>query len=74
MASVNREIRRLGIGLIVLFVALFVQLNYLQVVAAKRLQHDPRNFSAARVLLDQGHDLLRDTQLVHVRVRRVIRQ
>ena len=43
----NKEIRRLGIGLIVLFVALFLQLNYLQVVDAKRLQHDPRNTRTA---------------------------
>jgi len=40
---VNRQIRGLGIGLAVLFVALFVQLNWLQVVDAKRLNDNPGN-------------------------------
>jgi penicillin-binding protein A len=39
----NRQIRRLGIGLVVLFVVLFLQLNYLQVVRADKLANDPRN-------------------------------
>ena len=37
----NRQIRRLGVALIVLFVALFVQLNYVQVVRADELQRQP---------------------------------
>ncbi|MDQ6837856.1 MAG: penicillin-binding protein 2, partial [Actinomycetota bacterium] len=39
----NRQIRLVGLGIIALFVALFVQLNYLQVVRASSLDHDPRN-------------------------------
>ncbi|MEN3315435.1 MAG: penicillin-binding protein [Acidimicrobiaceae bacterium] len=42
----NRQIRGLGIGLAVLFVALFVQLNWLQVVDAKRLNDNPGNSRA----------------------------
>jgi peptidoglycan glycosyltransferase len=40
---VNRQIRLVGAGLIVLFVALFVQLNYLQVVHANSLDHNALN-------------------------------
>jgi len=43
---VNRQIRGLGIGLAVLFVALFVQLNWLQVVDAKHLNDSPGNSRA----------------------------
>ncbi len=39
----NRQIRLVGVGLMVLFVALFLQLNYVQVVRANSLNHDPRN-------------------------------
>lgn len=39
----NRQIRRLGIGLVVLFVLLFAQLNWLQVIKADDLADDPRN-------------------------------
>lgn len=39
----NRQIRLVGVGMIALFVALFLQLNYLQVVRANSLNHDPRN-------------------------------
>ena len=39
----NRQIRRLGIVLMALFGALFVQLNYVQVVEAHKLANDPRN-------------------------------
>lgn len=42
----NRQIRRLGVTLVVLFVALFLQLNYLQVVDAKRLNDHPTNTRA----------------------------
>jgi len=52
---VNRQIRGLGIALVVLFGALFVQVNYLQVFAADRLNDHPantrtvvRDFSAPR--------------------------
>lgn len=43
----NRRIRRVGITLMLLFGALFVQLNYLQVVQADRLANDPRNTRVA---------------------------
>ncbi|HUQ40855.1 MAG TPA: penicillin-binding protein 2 [Acidimicrobiales bacterium] len=39
----NRQIRRLGIVLMGLFVALFLQLNYLQVVRADKLANHPLN-------------------------------
>lgn len=39
----NRQIRLVGAGMIVLFVALFLQLNYLQVVHANSLDHNPLN-------------------------------
>lgn len=39
----NTQIRRLGIALVVLFLALFVQLNVLQVIKAEELANDPRN-------------------------------
>lgn len=39
----NRQIRRVGLAVTACFVALFVQLNYLQVVAADRLANHPRN-------------------------------
>jgi peptidoglycan glycosyltransferase len=40
---VNRYIRLMGAGLMVLFVALFAQLNYVQIVHAKSLQSNPLN-------------------------------
>ncbi len=39
----NRQIRRVGVVLIGLFVLLFLQLNYLQVVHRDALANDPRN-------------------------------
>lgn len=39
----NRQIRLVGLGMMVLFIALFVQLNYLQVVHAKALESNPLN-------------------------------
>jgi peptidoglycan glycosyltransferase len=39
----TRQIRLLGVVLMGLFLVLFVQLNYLQVVRADKLAHDPRN-------------------------------
>ena len=39
----NRQIRRVGVVLIGLFVLLFLQLNYLQVVRRDALANDPRN-------------------------------
>ena len=42
----NTQIRRLGIVLIVLFSALFIQLNYLQVIKADDLNNHPANSRA----------------------------
>ncbi|MBV9664443.1 MAG: penicillin-binding protein 2, partial [Actinobacteria bacterium] len=39
----TKQVRTLGIALMVLFGILFVQLNYLQVVHADKLAKDPRN-------------------------------
>jgi penicillin-binding protein A len=39
----NKQIRLVGIGIVVLFVLLFLQLNYLQVVRANSLNHHPLN-------------------------------
>ncbi len=39
----NRQIRRLGVALLVCFSALFAQLNYIQVLRADKLNDDPRN-------------------------------
>jgi peptidoglycan glycosyltransferase len=44
---VNAQIRRLGIVLFVLFTALFVQLNWLQVIDAHDLNNNPVNSRAA---------------------------
>lgn len=43
----NRQIRRVGAVMIALFVLLFVQLNYLQVVRRDALANDPRNTRVA---------------------------
>ena len=39
----NAQIRRVGVTLMLLFGALFLQLNWLQVVRAEKLANDPRN-------------------------------
>lgn len=43
----NAQIRRVGIVLMALFVALFAQLNYLQVIRASDYANDPRNTRTA---------------------------
>jgi penicillin-binding protein A len=45
---VNRQVRRVGIGVVGCFVALFLQLNWLQVVKADSLANDPRNVRAVK--------------------------
>jgi peptidoglycan glycosyltransferase len=40
---VSKQIQRLGLALMAMFVALFAQLNYVQVVRANKLNDDPRN-------------------------------
>ena len=42
----NRQIRLLGLGIMVLFVALFANLNYLQIVHASSLEANPLNGEA----------------------------
>lgn len=42
----NRQIRLVGVGMLVLFTALFIQLNYLQVIHANSLDHNPLNGNA----------------------------
>ncbi|MGH9266289.1 MAG: penicillin-binding protein 2, partial [Acidimicrobiales bacterium] len=42
----NAQIRKLGIVLMVLFSALFIQLNYLQIIAADDLNNHPANSRA----------------------------
>ena len=42
----NRQIRRLGVGLLVLYGALFVQLNVIQVVRARAYNDNPNNTRA----------------------------
>src|SRR4051794_19074723 len=44
----NKRITRLGIGLIVCYLLLFLQLNRLQVGEADKLNHHPENFRAVR--------------------------
>ncbi|HET6809763.1 MAG TPA: penicillin-binding transpeptidase domain-containing protein [Acidimicrobiales bacterium] len=39
----NRQIRRLGVALLLAFGALFLMMNYVQVVEASRLAHNPNN-------------------------------
>ena len=42
----NRQLRRLGIGLLACYLALFAMTNYIQVVRARSLNDDPRNTRA----------------------------
>ncbi|MEW6473963.1 MAG: penicillin-binding protein 2 [Actinomycetota bacterium] len=44
----NRQIRRVGMVVVVCFVALFVQVNYLQVIRADSLANDTRNVRAVK--------------------------
>ncbi|MGH9023142.1 MAG: hypothetical protein ACRDV9_08595, partial [Acidimicrobiia bacterium] len=62
----NRSIRRVGVVVTALFAALFLELNYLQVLAAPRLTEDSRNIR--RVLRDfvrpRGRILSADGEVV----------
>jgi penicillin-binding protein A len=40
---VNRQIRRLGVAMVALFLVLFVAVNYIQVFAADRISNNPAN-------------------------------
>jgi peptidoglycan glycosyltransferase len=64
---VDRQIRQLAIGLLVLFLLLFGAVNYVQVFAADRIANDPAN--AYRQLLaeyrvDRGKILARDNTVL----------
>ena len=59
----ERQIRRLGLALLVLFLIVFVQINYIQVFAADRIAENPAN--AKRLLIaeykvDRGSILAND--------------
>jgi len=59
----ERQIRRLGIALMVLFVIAFAQVNYLQVFAADRIADDPANAQRqliAEYKVDRGSILAAD--------------
>jgi penicillin-binding protein A len=63
---VDKQVRRLALGLIALFVLLLVQVNYIQVFAADRLANDPHN---SRLIIleyrtDRGDILARDGRTV----------
>ena len=44
----NRSIRRLGIGIVVLYLALFAKLNWIQVVDKQKLDENPLNTAQVR--------------------------
>ncbi len=59
----ERQIRRLGVALLVLFVAALAQVNYIQVFAADRIANDPANAKRqliAEYQVDRGSILARD--------------
>ena len=63
----ERQIRRLGVGLLVLFLALFAQINYLQVFAADRIADNPANAFRqlkAEYAVDRGSILAADGKTV----------
>ena len=59
----NRQIRRLGVVIGLLFLALFVNLNYIQVVRADKLKHDPRN---GRIAFNKQQAWVKHDQHYHV--------
>jgi peptidoglycan glycosyltransferase len=64
---VDRQIRRLGLALLVLFLLLFSQINYLQVFGAERLADNPANATRqliAEYQVDRGSILARDGSTV----------
>jgi peptidoglycan glycosyltransferase len=70
---VERQIRRLAVGLLVLFLALFAQVNYLQVFAADRIEDNPANAFRqlkAEYAVDRGSILAADGETVLASSRR----
>jgi len=60
---VDRQIRKLGIALLVLFLIAFAQVNYIQVFAADRIAEDPANAQRqliAEYKIDRGSILAAD--------------
>ena len=69
----ERQIRRLGVALMVLFVIAFAQVNYLQVFAADRIADDPANAKRqliAEYKVDRGSILAADGTTVLASSRR----
>jgi len=69
----ERQIRRLGVALMVLFVIAFAQVNYLQVFAADRIADDPANAQRqliAEYKVDRGSILAADGTTVLASSRR----
>ncbi len=63
----ERQIRRLAAALLVLFLALFAQINYVQVFGAERLADNPANAKRqliAEYAVDRGQILAADRQTV----------
>jgi peptidoglycan glycosyltransferase len=70
---VERQIRRLGAGLLALFLLLFAQINYIQVFAADRLENNPANALRqlrAEYAVDRGEILAADGTTVLASSRR----
>jgi peptidoglycan glycosyltransferase len=70
---VERQIRRLGIGMLALFLLVFAQINYIQVFAAEDLENNPAN--ALRLLraeysVDRGEILAADGSTILASSRR----
>jgi len=64
---VDRQIRRLGIALTLLFGVLFVQMAYVQVIAADRIKNDPANASRqiiAEYKVERGAILSQDKRVL----------
>ena len=69
----DRQIRRLGLALLVLFLLLFAQVNYLQVLASQRLADNPANATRqliAEYEVDRGSILAADGTTVLATSRR----
>jgi penicillin-binding protein A len=62
----DKQIRRLGVAFLLLFVLLFAQVNYLQVVQAHKLANDPANHRLIleQYAVDRGAILARDGQTI----------
>ena len=62
------QIRRVGIGLVALFVAVFIQLNYVQILAAERIARNPANILnlIRQYSIKRGTILTRDGEVMAV--------